>query len=72
TAQYQCDFGLRTAVSILMSKGRDMHADDGADHAADVDDKDLVNYADVGATHYFNNNMSPYVDFRVNLLDDDD
>lgn len=26
TAQYQFDFGLRPAVSFLMSKGRDLHA----------------------------------------------
>lgn len=42
TAQYQFDFGLRPAVSFLMSKGRDLHAAGGADNPAGVDDKDLV------------------------------
>jgi hypothetical protein len=42
TAQYQFDFGLRPAVSFLMSKGKDLNATDG--------DKDLVKYADIGAT----------------------
>ncbi|MEY6908467.1 porin OmpN [Escherichia coli] len=72
TAQYQFDFGLRPAVSFLMSKGRDLHAAGGADNPAGVDDKDLVKYADVGATYYFNKNMSTYVDYKINLLDEDD
>ncbi|HAH3823350.1 TPA: pyruvate:ferredoxin (flavodoxin) oxidoreductase [Escherichia coli] len=72
TAQYQFDFGLRPAVSFLMSKGRDLHAAGGADNPAGVDDKDLVKYADIGATYYFNKNMSTYVDYKINLLDEDD
>ncbi|HAU4331363.1 porin OmpC [Citrobacter freundii] len=64
TAQYQFDFGLRPAVSFLMSKGQDLNATDG--------DKDLVKYADIGATYYFNKNMSTYVDYKINLLDEDD
>ncbi len=57
-------FGLRPAVSFLMSKGRDLHAAGGADNPAGVDDKDLVKYADIGATYYFNKNMSTYVDYK--------
>ncbi|MDE9613102.1 MULTISPECIES: porin OmpC [Citrobacter] len=64
TAQYQFDFGLRPAVSFLMSKGKDLNTTDG--------DKDLVKYADIGATYYFNKNMSTYVDYKINLLDEDD
>ncbi|POT55206.1 porin [Citrobacter amalonaticus] len=64
TAQYQFDFGLRPAVSFLMSKGKDLVGVDS--------DKDLVKYADVGATYYFNKNMSTYVDYKINLLDEDD
>ncbi|HEA0546112.1 TPA: porin, partial [Escherichia coli] len=41
-------------------------------HYPGVDDKDLVKYADVGATYYFNKNMSTYVDYKINLLDEDD
>ncbi|MCE1396710.1 porin OmpC [Enterobacter chuandaensis] len=65
TAQYQFDFGLRPAVSFLMSKGKDLNSYYGSD-------KDLVKYADVGATYYFNKNMSTYVDYKINLLDEDD
>ncbi|EDE7211888.1 porin OmpC [Salmonella enterica subsp. enterica serovar Hartford] len=66
TAQYQFDFGLRPAISFLMSKGKDL-INNGVN-----DDKDLVKYADVGATYYFNKNFSTYVDYKINLLDDDD
>ncbi len=64
TAQYQFDFGLRPAVSFLMSKGRDLHAAGGADNPAGVDDKDLVKYADVGATYYFNKTCPPMLTIK--------
>lgn len=64
TAQYQFDFGLRPAISYLQSKGKDL--------GNGQDDQDLVKYADVGATYYFNKNMSTYVDYKINLLDEDD
>ncbi|EEZ4303839.1 phosphoporin PhoE, partial [Escherichia coli] len=31
----------------------------------------LVNYIDVGATYYFNKNMSAFVDYKINQLDSD-
>jgi len=70
TAQYQFDFGLRPAVSFLMSKGKDLNSSTA--QTGDVGDKDLVKYADIGATYYFNKNMSTYVDYKINLLDEDD
>ena len=61
----QFDFGLRPAISYLQSKGKDLANGQG--------DQDLVKYADVGATYYFNKNMSTYVDYKINLkLDEDD
>ena len=73
TAQYQFDFGLRPAVSFLQSKGVDLG---GWDHDSNGNyrytDKDLVKYVDVGVTYYFNKNMSTYVDYKINLLDEDD
>ncbi|MCU6406928.1 porin OmpC [Enterobacter quasiroggenkampii] len=64
TAQYQFDFGLRPSFSYLQSKGKDLGNGQG--------DQDLVKYADIGATYYFNKNMSTYVDYKINLLDEDD
>ena len=73
TAQYQFDFGLRPEVSFLMSKGKDLTMPGtAASPAGTSTDKDLVKYASVGATYYFNKNFSTYVDYKINLLDEDD
>ncbi|MDA8491658.1 porin OmpC [Kluyvera sp. Awk 3] len=68
TAQYQFDFGLRPAISYLQSKGKDLYNISGTN----AGDKDLVKYMDIGATYYFNKNMSTYVDYKINLLDGND
>ena len=60
-AQYQFDFGLRPSVAYLQSKGKDLGV---------WGDQDLVKYVDVGATYYFNKNMSTFVDYKINLLDE--
>ncbi|WP_304623057.1 porin OmpF [Pantoea sp. BAV 3049] len=60
-AQYQFDFGLRPSIAYEQSKGKDIEG---------VGDADLYKYVDVGATYYFNKNMSTYVDYQINLLDD--
>ncbi|WP_326497990.1 porin [Citrobacter sp. R1] len=59
-AQYQFDFGLRPSVAYLKSKGKDING---------YGDQDLVEYVDLGATYYFNKNMSTFVDYKINLLD---
>ena len=61
-AQYQFDFGLRPSLAYLQSKGKNL--------GRGYDDEDLLKYVDVGATYYFNKNMSTYVDYKINLLDD--
>ncbi|AJJ61633.1 porin OmpC [Yersinia aldovae] len=61
-AQYQFDFGLRPSVAYLQSKGKDLGNGYG--------DQDLMKYVDVGATYFFNKNMSTYVDYKINLLDE--
>ena len=60
-AQYQFDFGLRPSIAYLKSKGKDING---------YGDQDLVEYVDLGATYYFNKNMSTFVDYKINLLDD--
>ncbi|MDT8486069.1 porin, partial [Escherichia coli] len=32
--------------------------------------QDLVEYIDLGATYYFNKNMSAFVDYKINLIDE--
>ena len=62
-AQYQFDFGLRPSVAYLQSKGKDLERGYG--------DQDILEYVDVGATYYFNKNMSTYVDYIINQIDSD-
>ncbi|EGT0660622.1 porin OmpF [Citrobacter werkmanii] len=61
-AQYQFDFGLRPSLAYTKSKGKDIEG---------IGDVDLVNYFEVGATYYFNKNMSTYVDYIINQIDSD-
>jgi outer membrane protein N len=72
-AQYQFDFGLRPSLAWVYSQGVDMtypgHAGNPRGQQGDVD---LVNYVDVGMTYNFNKNFSTYVDYKINLLDEDD
>ncbi|MCC3701141.1 porin OmpC [Rouxiella badensis] len=60
-AQYQFDFGLRPSIAYVQSKGKDIEG---------IGDADLYKYYEVGATYYFNKNMSTYVDYKINRLDD--
>ncbi|MCE0489379.1 porin OmpC [Pantoea sp. Mb-10] len=59
-AQYQFDFGLRPSLAFVSSRG----------NVQGFGDQNLKKYVDVGATYYFNKNMSTYVDYQINLLDD--
>jgi outer membrane pore protein F len=61
-AQYQFDFGLRPSIGYVQTKGKDVEG---------IGDVDLTKYFEVGATYYFNKNMSTYVDYVINQIDDD-
>ncbi|CUU24706.1 porin OmpC [Duffyella gerundensis] len=60
-AQYQFDFGLRPSLAYVSSRGTDIQG---------YGKQNLKKYIDVGATYYFNKNMSTYVDYQINMLDD--
>lgn len=62
-AQYQFDFGLRPSVGYVMQKGKDIEG---------IGDQDLVEYVDLGLTYYFNKNMSAFVDYKINQIDESD
>ncbi|CNL08106.1 putative outer membrane porin F protein [Yersinia frederiksenii] len=64
TAQYQFDFGLRPSLGYVQSKGKDLNTNG--------DNQDLLKYVSVGSYYYFNKNMSTYVDYKINLLDEND
>ena len=61
-AQYQFDFGLRPSIAYTKSKAKDVEG---------IGDVDLVSYFEVGATYYYNKNMSTYVDYIINQIDSD-
>ncbi|MFZ4831653.1 porin OmpC [Rouxiella sp. Mn2063] len=63
-AQYQFDFGLRPSLAFLQSRGKDIENKFGS--------QDLVKYIDVGTSYYFNKNMSTFVDYKINLLKEND
>ena len=63
-AQSQFDFGLRPSLAWVYSKGKDL---DGKGF-----NQDLVNYIDLGMTYSFNKNFSTYVDYKINMLDNDE
>ncbi|EMW2203095.1 MULTISPECIES: porin OmpC [Citrobacter] len=60
-AQYQFDSGLRPSIAYLHSRGKNIEG---------YGDQDLLNYIDLGTTYFFNKNMSTYVDYKINLIDD--
>ena len=62
-AQYQFDFGLRPSLAFVTSRATDLQT---------YGKQNLKKYVDVGATYYFNKNMSTYVDYQINLLDDNE
>ncbi|WP_347254564.1 porin OmpC [Leminorella grimontii] len=66
-AQYQFDFGLQPSLAWLYSKGKDLNFTTGTQTYSD---EELVNYIDVGANYYFNKNISAKVDYKINMLDD--
>ncbi|HEJ9095078.1 TPA: porin OmpC [Serratia odorifera] len=72
TAQYQFDFGLRPEVSYLQSKGKQLAGRSANNATFNGGDADLVKYVSVGTTYYFNKNMSTYVDYKINLLDENE
>ncbi|WP_270220616.1 porin OmpF [Kosakonia cowanii] len=61
-AQYQFDFGLRPSIAYYKSKAKDV---------ANIGSEEFINYIEVGATYYFNKNMSTYVDYIINQIDKD-
>ncbi|CNE11921.1 porin [Yersinia mollaretii] len=60
-AQYQFENGIRPSIAYVQSKGKDLSV---------VGDADLLKYAEIGVTYYINKNMFTYVDYQINLLDE--
>ncbi|MCT8343414.1 porin OmpC [Photorhabdus kleinii] len=75
TAQYQFDFGLRPSIAYVQSKGKSLNDNAGYLNAAGKkasSSNDLVKYISVGTFYYFNKNLTTYVDYKINLLDNNE
>lgn len=67
TAQYDFkDLGLKPSLGYVQSKGKDLNNTVGGR------DQDLVKYISVGSFYKFNKNMTAVVDYKINLLDEND
>ncbi|MDR0806930.1 MAG: porin OmpC [Enterobacteriaceae bacterium] len=64
-AQYTFDFGLQPSLAYLQSKAKDLNNTNGRYD----DSQDIGRYVDVGLTQFFNKNISAFVDYKINLLD---
>lgn len=60
-AQYQFENGIRPSIAYVQSKGKDLGT---------VGSADVLKYAEIGVTYYINKNMFTYVDYQINLLDE--
>ncbi len=65
-ANYQFDFGLVPFIGYNQTRAENIGA---AGDGNTYNDQDLVKFVDVGATYYFNKNISTYVDYKINLID---
>ncbi|MCI1034835.1 porin [Raoultella terrigena] len=61
--QYQFDNGIRPSLAYLESKGRDFE---------NTKNNSLVKYVSIGSFYYLTKNVSMLVDYKINLLDDND
>jgi len=66
-AGYTFDSGLVPFVAYNQTRGKDL----GTDRLGNrYDTQDLLKFVDFGFAYNFNKNMQTYVDYKVNLLDD--
>ncbi|TKI04793.1 porin OmpC [Martelella alba] len=65
-AGYTFDFGLVPFVGYNQTRAENIGA---AGDGNTYNNQDLVKFVDLGATYYFNKNISTYVDYKINLID---
>lgn len=61
-AQYQFDFGLRPSLAYVQTKAKDLEGGIG--------NVDIVKYVELGTSFAFNKNMSTFIDYKINMLSD--
>jgi outer membrane pore protein C len=66
-AGYAFESGLVPFIAYNQTRGKDL----GTDRQGNTyDSQDLVKFVDLGFTYNFNKNMQAYLDYKINLLDD--
>lgn len=60
-AQYQTDSGLRPSLAYVQTKAKDLEQ---------IGATNLNKYIDIGASFFFNKNMAAFIDYKLNLLED--
>lgn len=58
-AQYQFLNGFRPSLAYISSKGKEIE---------NIGDADIIKYAAIGLSYYFNKNMLAFGEYRINLL----
>ncbi|WP_223240188.1 porin OmpC [Citrobacter gillenii] len=66
-ASYQFDFGLQPFVAYNVNKGKNLGRSASGQNYGD---QDLIKFVDFGATYYFNKNINVFVDYMINLVDE--
>lgn len=70
---YTFDFGLQPFIGWNYVEGKDLgRSQAGGVVSRNYGNQKLLNFIDIGTTYFFNKNMSTYVDYKINLLDDND
>ncbi|CNE99115.1 porin [Yersinia nurmii] len=64
-AQYQFDWGLRPSIAYLQGRGKNLESEFG-------DNKNMVKFIDLAATYDLNKNMAVIVEYKLNLLKDNE
>jgi outer membrane pore protein C len=66
-AGYTFDFGLVPFIAYNQTQGKNLGSDRLGNN---YDSQALVKFVDLGATYNFNKNMAAYIDYKINLLDE--
>lgn len=69
---YTFDFGLQPFIGWNYVQGKDLGRGTVNGISKKFGSEKLVNFIDLGTTYYFNKNMSAYVDYKINLMDDNE
>jgi len=68
-ASYQFDFGLQPFVAYNSLRGKKLGA---STSGPDYGNQDIEKFVDLGATYFLNKNVNVFVDYKINLIDENE